>query len=137
MYALYGALKQVHMARPRPTSRTHKKAFAESTLAAQKATLIIKSWLEESCLEGTFDTADLKRSIAKAVSMLVKSVRFSSHKLDVTNIFVADMPYHAACQSQDALEWTALHDDRIVLKFSETPGESGGGCFWMLWQRGS
>ena len=67
VYALYGTLKPVHMARPRPTSRTHKKAFVESTLAAQKATLIIKSWLEESCREGSFDTTDLKGSISKAV----------------------------------------------------------------------
>ena len=59
--------------------------------------------------------------LSEARTALVRFVRSSSHKLGASSQYIVDLPYTKGCQTQDALEWAALHDDRVILRFSELP----------------
>ena len=44
-------------------------------------------------------------------------------KLGATNPYIKDLPYQKESQTNDALEWAILHDERVTLPFSDLPKE--------------
>ena len=118
IYTAYCNLPVLQPAKGRVQSRG--RAVQQQTAHATRKHTVetINSWLAEMKLDDPM--GDPVKWAKEAVKAMVNAVVTSNHKLGFTNPFLRNLPYLAECtESHEALEWRAVHDERVVLPLAK------------------